>query len=201
MAFASDPRFLVLHGLRLKGFCDTDSLSSATGLRPADVDRHLNGLKADELVLCREGRLSGWCLTPAGRGEHARLIGDETERSGIRPMVEAAYERFVAINTDLLAACTDWQTQPDRKQAAIDRLVAIDAAVQPVCDDLADAAARFSAYGPRLREAQAKVQAGESDWFTKPLIDSYHTVWFELHEDLLSTLGKERASEESKELA
>jgi pyruvate,orthophosphate dikinase len=46
-----------------------------------------------------------------------------------------------------------------------------------------------------------RVEAGERDWFTKPLIDSYHTVWFELHEDLLSTLGKERASEESKELA
>ncbi|MDQ1375434.1 MAG: hypothetical protein QOJ09_2772, partial [Actinomycetota bacterium] len=28
-----------------------------------------------------------------------------------------------------------------------------------------------------------------------PLIDSYHTVWFELHEDLLSTLGIERGSE------
>jgi hypothetical protein len=27
------------------------------------------------------------------------------------------------------------------------------------------------------------------------VIDSYHTVWFELHEDLLSTLGIERASE------
>jgi hypothetical protein len=24
---------------------------------------------------------------------------------------------------------------------------------------------------------------------------SYHTVWFELHEDLLTTLGLERASE------
>ena len=45
------------------------------------------------------------------------------------------------------------------------------------------------------------VEAGDHQWFTRPLIDSYHTVWFELHEDLLSTLGKERASEESKELA
>ena len=27
------------------------------------------------------------------------------------------------------------------------------------------------------------------------MIDSYHTVWFELHEDLLATLGLERAAE------
>jgi hypothetical protein len=27
------------------------------------------------------------------------------------------------------------------------------------------------------------------------MIASYHTVWFELHEDLLATLGIERSSE------
>jgi hypothetical protein len=27
------------------------------------------------------------------------------------------------------------------------------------------------------------------------MIASYHTVWFEMHEDLLSTLGIERGSE------
>ena len=37
--------------------------------------------------------------------------------------------------------------------------------------------------------------AGDTDWFTKPMIPSYHTVWFELHEDLLATLGIERGSE------
>ena len=39
------------------------------------------------------------------------------------------------------------------------------------------------------------VRCGEGDWFDKPLTDSYHTVWFELHEDLLATLGLERATE------
>jgi hypothetical protein len=60
---------------------------------------------------------------------------------------------------------------------------------------------RFGRYEDRLSAAVARVEAGDHDWFTKPLIDSYHTVWFELHEDLLSTLGKERASEENRELA
>jgi hypothetical protein len=31
------------------------------------------------------------------------------------------------------------------------------------------------------------------------MIDSYHSVWFELHEDLLATLGIERGSEPQME--
>ena len=41
------------------------------------------------------------------------------------------------------------------------------------------------------------MRAGERDWFAKPMIDSYHTVWFQLHEDLLNTLGIERSKEVS----
>ncbi|MDP9020051.1 MAG: MarR family transcriptional regulator, partial [Actinomycetota bacterium] len=44
--------------------------------------------------------------------------------------------------------------------------------------------------------ALRRVVAGEGDWLTRPLIDSYHTVWFELHQDLLDTLGIERGSED-----
>jgi hypothetical protein len=40
-----------------------------------------------------------------------------------------------------------------------------------------------------------KLLSGELDWLTKPIMPSYHTVWFELHEDLLATLGIDRASE------
>jgi hypothetical protein len=32
------------------------------------------------------------------------------------------------------------------------------------------------------------------------VVDSYHTVWFELHEDLLCTLGLERSSETTAQI-
>ena len=54
---------------------------------------------------------------------------------------------------------------------------------------------RFRGYGPRLSDAVQRVQKGDTDWFTKPMIASYHTVWFEMHEDLLCTLGIERGAE------
>ena len=37
-----------------------------------------------------------------------------------------------------------------------------------------------------------KDYTGEIDWVSGVRIDSYHTVWFELHEDLLRMLGRTR---------
>ena len=82
----------------------------------------------------------------------------------------------------------------------IGRLVTVHEAVLPITDDLAAALARFARYGPRLTNAVDRVRAGEVDWFTKPVLDSYHTVWFELHEDLLATLGIERGEEPDGEV-
>ena len=125
-----------------------------------------------------------------------------------RPAIQAAYERFLDINADLLAICTAWQlrdvggeqvindhTEAAHDAAVIDQLVELDAKVQPICTDLGAELDRFGSYGRRLGQALTNVRAGDVDWFTKPMIASYHTVWFELHEDLLATLGIERSSE------
>ena len=81
----------------------------------------------------------------------------------------------------------------------IERLGALHAEVEPICADLTASLDRFGGYGARLLGcARSRSQAGDGDWFTKPMIPSYHTVWFEMHEDLLSTLGIERGSESSR---
>ena len=208
MAFPSEPSFLVLHALRLKGFAEDEVLAATTGLDGDVVAGHLKTLAEDELVVRRDGRVSGWSLTPAGRASHAERVAAELDASGARDAVHGCYSRFLEINHDMLAVCTAWQlrgsegsqTINDHSDAAYDaeviqRLVGIHDRVRPVTVDLREALARFAGYGGRLRDALEKVVAGEHEWFTKPIIDSYHTVWFELHEDLLSTLGIERASE------
>jgi hypothetical protein len=208
VAHASDPSFSVLHGLRLKGFADDAAIATTSGLPNAQLDDLLAGLNAEELVLHRDGRLSGWALTPKGRARHAELLEEELDASSARDKVEAGYRRFLEINRDLLTTCTDWQLRPsngepvpnDHTDAAYDasviaRLATVDDSVAPICDDLASVLDRFSRYHRRLNGALGKVQSGDTDWFTKPMIDSYHTVWFELHEDLLVTLGIERHRE------
>ncbi|HVF33329.1 MAG TPA: hypothetical protein VM933_09865 [Acidimicrobiales bacterium] len=206
MPAASDPGFLVLHALRLKGFADTSVVASLARMPDDEAARHLEKAAAAGQVTRREGRISGWALTPEGRARHHDLIGAELAGSGARTAIEDSYRRFLAVNNELLAVCTDWQLRDsvlnDHTDAAYDqqviaRLRSIDERIQPVCGDLGAALERFDDYGPRFATAITKVEAGERDWFAKPMIDSYHTVWFELHEDLLATLGIERSKEGS----
>jgi pyruvate,orthophosphate dikinase len=88
----------------------------------------------------------------------------------------------------------------DHRDAAYDAGVVADLArlnedAGPVVEQLAGALDRYATYGPQLRRAVEKVEAGQGDWFTRPMFPSYHSVWFELHEDLLTTLGVERSDE------
>ena len=208
MAYASDHRLLVLHAVRLKGFADAAAVTASTALDAALVDRELQALQDSGLALYRDGRLTGFALTTAGRAEHATLLAKELADAGVKGTVAKGYAKFLGVNAKLLEACTVWQmrdvdgaqvpndhTDADHDAKAIALLRDVNAVAQPVCAALAGALDRFTHYGPRLASAAAKVTAGELDWFTKPLIDSFHTVWFELHEDLLATLGIERGNE------
>lgn len=208
MTAPSDPRTLVLHGLRLKGFAEPAAVAEVIDLPEAEAKAHLDQLVGERLATYRDGRMSGFTLTPGGRAEHARLLSEELDVHGVREAIHAAYRRFLDFNGDLLGVCTAWQLREldgesllnDHSDEAYDagvigQLGEIHAKVRPVCEELAGSLARYANYGPRLEAAIERVRAGEVDWFTKPMIASYHTIWFELHEDLLATLGIERGQE------
>ena len=208
MSAPSDPRTLVMHGLRLKGFAEAAGVGEAVGVPEAEAKPVLDQLVTEGLATYRDGKLSGFSLTKPGRSEHARLLSEELERTGTRAAIDAAYQQFLRLNTELLTVCTEWQlrdidgqpTVNDHSDAAydaavIEKLAGLHARVEPICDALGGALQRYAGYGPRLGQALERVRSGDCDWFTKPMIPSYHTVWFEMHEDLLSTLGIERGSE------
>lgn len=210
MSYESDDNLLVVHALRLKGFAPTEDLATMAGVAPESVESMLATLAEADLARYREGRVTGWMLTAEGRAHGEALLSAELDAAGCRDELQACYARFLEGNQDFLAVCTDWQTVEvegervpnDHADAAhdaavIERLGAIDELVQPICGDAGDLLARFDSYGGRFSSALAKVRSGDTDWFTKPLIESYHTVWFELHENFLASLGIERASEGS----
>ena len=77
----------------------------------------------------------------------------------------------------------------------IEQLCELHNRVEPILSDLEGLLGRYCGYRARLDASLDKLRAGDTEWFTKPLIDSYHTVWFQLHEDLLNSLGIERSQE------
>jgi hypothetical protein len=203
----SDPGLRVLHALRLKWVADESGIAAATGLDDSVVRAELDAAHHDGLAEQRAGgRVPGWRLTDEGKVVHRKRLEEELETSGQRPAIHDAYQGFLAQNGELLALCTAWQMrsgndgQPalndhaDRgyDDAVLVRLDRVHERIAPVLADLSAALDRFTPYATRLATAHAQVHRGGIDWLTRPLMDSYHTIWFELHEDLLVTLGIER---------
>jgi hypothetical protein len=207
MSHPSPLPLLVLHCCRLKGFADASTISVWSGADERAIDAAAARLLDRGLLHLPGSGTLGWALTPAGRSENERLLGLELELVGARTEIQAAYSRFLGLNGELRAVCTDWQvrgdmlndhTDIDHDEAVIGRLVALHRRARIVCRDLDGQLSRFGRYEGRLATARQKVLDGDGGWFTQPLIDSYHTVWFELHEDLLATLGIDRSAETSR---
>lgn len=208
MPHPSTPQLLVVHAVGIKGLAPADAVATATGMEADEVEVVLAELAEAGVTEHRQGAVAGWALTPVGRKQRQVSVAEELDASGARSAVEGAYRRFSVVNPELLATCTAWQLRPvgggavsndhtdaDYDRAVIDRLVLVHGQVQPVLSALAVSLDRFTGYPLRLQAALDRVVAGEVDWCTRPTIDSYHTVWFELHQDLLDTLGLDRGSE------
>jgi hypothetical protein len=200
----SSLRFSVVHALRVKGFAATAVVVELTGAPAALVEAELTLLAAEELAVFRENR-GLWQLTPKGREQHADLLAEDVAAA---PLTELAqeYERFVALNTRFKELCGDWQLRDgapnDHADAAYDRavverLLGLDAEAQAVLAELGRLVRRYQPYGPRLAAAARGVAAGQQQLFTGVLVGSYHDIWMELHEDLILTLGINRAKEGS----
>ncbi len=188
----TDQRLLVLHTLRLSGFVSGDAVAERTGVEAVAVGAILEQARADGHVLQRSGRISGWILTPDGRAAHARMLADELAERGCRREVEAANAAFLALNEPFKQICTRWQLRPDGSpndhgDPAYDAAVVVTAG-------LAGLLPRFARYEHDFSAALDRLRNGDTRALAAPLSASYHDHWMELHQDLLSTLGRQRST-------
>lgn len=212
MAHDSDPALLVALALRLKGFGELQAVADVHGLEVDQVRTVLDGLVEEGHCMAREVEgVEKFILTPTGREQGEAALGADLAASGADDAVRSAYQEFLVLNGAMLQLCTDWQvradggegqqlndhTDEDYDQEVLARLVDLDGDLRRVLAGLSGAMTRYGAYQRRFRDALDRLLGGDLDYFTKPLIPSYHTVWFELHEDLLATLGINRADEGS----
>jgi hypothetical protein len=199
---------LLLHAVRLKGMADEEAVVQRFAIPQSQAVELLLDYQAFGWISWSEfAGTGGWSLTAAGKVENERRLAAELDRSeGARGVVRAAYGTFLPLNGRLQQACTDWQLRPtpddalafnDHRdeawdQGVIDELHGVDRELKSVVDQLTGVLKRFQDYDIRFSGAIKRAAEGDTAWVDGTSIDSCHTVWFELHEDLLATLGLRR---------
>lgn len=155
---------------------------------------------------------AGWTLREPGRAENERELAAELEATERTAEVREVYADFLAHNARLLRACTDWQLRPtetdplaanDHTDRAwdgrvLDQLTGLGTELRASCERLTGVLDRFGGYDDRYAAALRRARQGEHAWVDRTKVDSCHTVWMELHEDLLATLGVERGGERAQ---
>lgn len=186
----------VLQAIRLKGRMTAADLAAAVG---EDVDDVAERLTASGLLV------GGATLriSPSGRDRLNELLAEE--RKGVEQAVmTAVYDDFRSVNTDFKTLVTDWQLKggpegppnahddAEYDAAVLARLDQVHTRVLPIIEAVGAQLPRLNSYSAKLAAALDKVKSGDSAWLARPLIDSYHTVWFEWHEELIGAVGLTR---------
>jgi hypothetical protein len=141
----------------------------------------------------------------AAAGKLLRLAPDSAQEHEL----DTLFDGFLPINRRLRDVCSAWQSRPDGTpndhsdgtydDTVRDRLDDVHSAIGPVLRRMAGVEPRLAGYRPRLQEALDKFDEGEWKWLASPLVDSYHTVWMHLHQELILMLGLTRADDEARE--
>jgi hypothetical protein len=192
-----------MHGLAVKKHATPEVIAEIVGLEATEVQKVLVNLVGAKRVVEANGK---YLLAPAARmaldSEYSRLYGEVR----IHPDFKAGYDGFERLNGALKQLITDWQTLPvvgggrvpnDHSNKGydariIDRLGELHERAELVLERLAGVVPRFRIYDEKFHAALERAEDGAIQWVSDARIESYHTLWFELHEDLLRLMGRER---------
>jgi hypothetical protein len=120
-------------------------------------------------------------------------------------------QKFRPLNMDFKKIATDWQMKQlpsgenvlnDHADAEYDTkvlgsLFELHKKVMGLSGELMPLHSEVKSYLKRLEEAIKNINAGDRRYVTGVTVDSYHTVWYEFHNDILKKLGREeRLSED-----
>jgi len=188
----------------IKGFVTSDGLAESLMTTPEVVSDLLNRMTADGIT-----EMAGpmFRLTGDGKLLAAEMMSEDREAWGVEN-ASAALDGFLPLDQRMKVIVTAWQMREvdgeqvmnDHSDAEYDAGVLADFAAlhgdaAVWLATLVEGLARLGDYLRRLERAAGKVGAGDHAYIASPRIDSYHNVWFELHEDLILLAGRTREDE------
>lgn len=195
-------KFLAMHGLAIKKFGSAAAVADALSGAESEVQAWLDQAVREGLAMAAKG---AFMLTP--KGQQALAADYPTQFVTLRNNAAfvAGYGKFEIINNELKQLITDWQTMmvagetvpndhsnAEHDEKIIAQLGDLHERAEPMLVALTTALPRLLRYSARLSAALDKAENGEINFVSGAKIDSYHTVWFELHEDLLRILDRKR---------
>lgn len=197
----------VLRAVAMKGRARTEDVAAITSIDPTAACDLLGRLLADDRVAEHRGL---WKVTDAGR-ESLEAAYESERRSVDSAVVDASYETFCKLNTSLKEAVTAWQLKPDGQindhadalydQDVLARIAALRTDIGELLRTLTQQLPRLASYDNRFESSLQKALAGDGAFVASPAVDSFHNVWFELHEDLIRISGRTRADEAAADRA
>ena len=193
---------LVLHGLAIKKHAAAGDIAGLIGMSSDDVEQQLKAAATSDRAIEANGK---YMLSPLARialeSDYSRRYARQRDDADFL----TAYEAFEDINVQLKALITDWQTievggqrvandhsDTAHDQKIIDRLGNLHERADSILNRLSEGLSRLDYYRKHLLAALEKAEDGAIEWVSDARIESYHTLWFELHEDLLRIVGRTR---------
>ncbi len=194
-----------LRALTLKGMAAADGVADFAGVTADAASRTLDKLVEAGLLQAAPG--DRFMMTPEGTAAVEAAYATEAIEAG--PAIEPHLDRFHELNARFKQVVTDWQMRtvdgemvmnehddPDYDASVLESLtVEIHEGICEIIASVSETVTRLDAYRSRLTAAVDAIASGDTQMVASPLRDSYHTVWFELHEELIRLSGRNRADE------
>jgi pyruvate,orthophosphate dikinase len=181
----------MLRLLLVKGYVTVEAAAEILATNAEDA-----GASFDELIAKGDAEPSAgaYRLTAAGKDRARAELEAERDAWG-HDNAETALDEFVGFDVRVKELVTAWQLRSDGDTMPLDQLAALHAEVGTWLDEHSRDFDRFSHYAERLDRAVASFRDGDHRFVASPRVDSYHSIWFELHEELILLSGRNRADE------
>ncbi len=193
-----------LQALDIKGLAPIEGVADAVRSTPETVGPILDQLVVDGLV---ETVTGAYRLTELGTDRARGLRRTEQDAWGIAEAI-VALDAFLGLDHAMKEIVTAWQLRDDADgqvindhsdsvydQRVLDHLAAMHADAAAWFTRPEQGCPRLAAYRIRLGRALEMARAGDQRFVASPRVDSYHGIWFELHEDLIRLAGRSREEE------